>query len=501
MTDPSSLDECSLLQSHVKVSHAFWRHASRRGNSGTHTHAHVTWPECVQLGWTLTLTQSYLLTVVGFVAMCFLLWKLSAPRAVCPKSGKLPAPRAGAAANEPDGGASAAVPRDAGAVSQPKVRRPQVGPLDGLRLPFICLVAFVHVINDTDITVTSPFLNRPGWMMTYFFVLSGFIFSYTTDDGRFERPDAWRPFMVRRIARLLPVYYIALFVCMWLAPCATGNTACMVNYQLSSLFIHSWLPLSLCDGGLDAVYGNDPSWFVSCLLFLSIVSPWFSRNLPKPNGLLTNCIVLLGVTALRSAPTVLLTCFPQLFPSPLIGLYYWTALRIPDYVAGIYAGRVFAELPDDVSSWHGWGWMFDGMLVFYIAFSYVLCYACKMFGGDDWNAGYSFPWGDYFTTAPACLMCIAAASSVKHTKGGQPSSGLLCKFFAWGPVARLAQYSYAVYLINTPIRMAMANLSLWTAQYFGWQVVAFEIVSIAAGVGLTQIENSFGNAVDQRMKG
>ena len=86
--------------------------------------------------------------------------------------------------------------------------------LDGLRGLAILLVLCAHYIGTADRTPVRPLLRHflgafdAGWMgVDLFFVLSGFLIGGILLDAR-NSPNYFRTFYMRRVFRILPVYYL-----------------------------------------------------------------------------------------------------------------------------------------------------------------------------------------------------------------------------------------------------------------------------------------------------
>ena len=95
----------------------------------------------------------------------------------------------------------------------PRARRAEVRALTGLRGIAALLVALYHI--NPELRVDSVFgriVGRGYLWVDVFFVLSGFVLALNYG-ARFERGwsgEAWRDFLLRRVARIYPLY-IALF--------------------------------------------------------------------------------------------------------------------------------------------------------------------------------------------------------------------------------------------------------------------------------------------------
>jgi peptidoglycan/LPS O-acetylase OafA/YrhL len=107
----------------------------------------------------------------------------------------------------------------------------RVPELDGLRGVAISLVIVFHYVASAEHRGLNPWLHRAltgfafGWSgVDLFFILSGFLIGGILLDAR-SSPTYFRAFYMRRVFRILPLYYawtllFAVFVALalWLAP-------------------------------------------------------------------------------------------------------------------------------------------------------------------------------------------------------------------------------------------------------------------------------------------
>lgn len=484
------MEECSLLQTHLQLNHV--------GNVSSHglelrarAHLHAQWlqlPTCIR-DFTFDLNLSTTFTVFGSALMWLFLWFASAPKA----EDSLEDAPSGAVAGSVDS------PRIADWSATPRIprRKTNILALDGLRLPLILLIAYGHLLeylNGMGMSIPENMMNffaQPFWEMQFFFVLSGFAFGYSSDDGRFEKPGSWSVFMARRLARLLPAYQIANFWCMAVRPClSSDDSACLVSYPLTSVFMQSWFPVTFCSSGpiISPLVGNFPAWFVSNIMTMSAVSPWLSRNLPRFSNWYLMLLLLVGVIVLRSVVTVFYYSFWPLGPADLFVFYFWVPFRMPEYCAGILTARLYDQMPEHICQWPGWGWIFDWCLVSAIVAAVLVCPVAWSFAGDC------------FLTGPFCLLCLAAACAVWQADDGKPTSGLLGRVLASWPLNAGAHYSHAVYHINTPVRYSIPML-WWSLQYWWLEVPSFFVASVVTGVAVTALEDKLALAVQARLSG
>jgi peptidoglycan/LPS O-acetylase OafA/YrhL len=167
--------------------------------------------------------------------------------------------------------------------------------LDGVRGIAILLV-LLHQFN----IVTEL---RPGWRgavdlglevgwvgVQLFFVLSGFLITGILLDAK-GRPDYYRTFFVRRVLRIFPLYYLALFCGLVVFPLIAGHPLPGHEHQAWLwLYVSNWFaPFG------RAVYGYGTFWSLAVEEQFYIVWPFVVAAL-STRGLLRLCIAL-GVLA------------------------------------------------------------------------------------------------------------------------------------------------------------------------------------------------------------
>ena len=174
-----------------------------------------------------------------------------------------------------------------------------------------------------------------GWTaVTLFFLLSGFILSYTYC-GNIEGSSKRKQFWQARFARIYPVYMLSLLASVPFAFGALGNGATVHSpLQVSSvlLMVQAWNPFR--PG--DAQIWNSPAWTLSTEAFFYLLFPFV---LPAVQGaparvLKVTCMALLLVIVFGH--TMIFSNSHDsglLLPLPLI--------RFPEFVLGATAGILF----------------------------------------------------------------------------------------------------------------------------------------------------------------
>lgn len=216
-----------------------------------------------------------------------------------------------------------------------------LAPLEGVRglcslvIPLGHLLTFwapAYARGDT----TSPF---PLFGVEYlsatalFFVLSGFtlVTVYDTDAssaaGPFSSPTSVRTFMLRRVARLAPIYYLSLLIAIPVLMVYHPEDW-PVSVPLELAGVQAWT--------LTGFTWNAPLWQVSALLPMYIAFPWLLRSV---RGHSSATLVTIG--AICAALMMLLVAVWLLFigvGSVTFLLHSFPLFRFPQFVIGVIAG-------------------------------------------------------------------------------------------------------------------------------------------------------------------
>jgi peptidoglycan/LPS O-acetylase OafA/YrhL len=178
-------------------------------------------------------------------------------------------------------------------------RKPLLGALTGVRTPFALLVVYNHVIILFLGASQSVGDAGPAFMewaiagyrifdtwalrglaqgacvgLSLFFTLSGFILTYVYDPGPENRPLDKRDFFIARVARIYPLYFLALiitFPIFYLIHVQNLPVYKSVAMGLSTIFlVQSWWPSA-------SIVWNPPGWSLSTEAFFYVTFPFFVR--------------------------------------------------------------------------------------------------------------------------------------------------------------------------------------------------------------------------------
>lgn len=294
--------------------------------------------------------------------------------------------------------------------------------------------------------------------VAFFFVLSGFILTYTyiSPDGRAR--TTWRDFYVARFARIYPVYMLGLLVAAipylrW-STCASGFPGCVqsprLSVVLSSLTLtQAWWPDTLA-------FLNGPGWSLSAEGFFYALFPLAVVPLVRlgRRGLL---LAGLAFYALLVGPWIVYQLMQP--DGPLAHWnwgYHWMMLlwyaplpRWPEFLLGVVLGRLFvvqraaggaAPLPE---------WMATA------AFGLVLVFVYAGLPSLVPNLVFVPFFKDLLTPFIAILIYTVAWQQ-----------GRVSALLALPPATILGEASYALYILHWP-------MWLWVEHYLHLSVAGW----------------------------
>jgi peptidoglycan/LPS O-acetylase OafA/YrhL len=250
-----------------------------------------------------------------------------------------------------------------------------------------------------------------GWTaVTLFFILSGFILSYTYS-GQIATSGGKLRFWEARFARIYPVYLLALL----LSWPFRGNPGLGLSIAVFTM-VQAWNPFHPNYGGA----WNSPAWTLSTEAFFYLLFPFFLPLLEKCS------IRTLKFLAAAAALVVLLghTMTPSVNPLTRLTGLPLPVFRFPEFLAGMALGLIFLRTPRRQRH-------------------LPLCYAAilaiiviLMFVKGPWLS----------------LLAIPLSVLIYELAAGET---LLVRLLGSRPFLLLGGASYAIYLLQEPVRSWM----------------------------------------------
>jgi peptidoglycan/LPS O-acetylase OafA/YrhL len=223
-------------------------------------------------------------------------------------------------------------------------------PLTGLRFLAALLVVLYHVGLASRLLM-PPIVGIGYVGVGFFFVLSGFILTYTYLDANGQLSRSRDAFWGARIARVYPVYLVAYIIAVLPFVWHHDPRAHAILTGLSTLTLtQAWLPWSA-----DA--WNGPGWSLSCEAFFYLLFPVIAIPIARLSRRRLGLAVNLFWLAALAGPLLYIAWNPD-------GLHTWgwadsawirvvrfaPLIRLPEFLMGVALGRMFVIDYTDVSA-------------------------------------------------------------------------------------------------------------------------------------------------------
>jgi len=335
-------------------------------------------------------------------------------------------------------------------------KRPSLPALTGLRFLAALWVVLGHYCGWHPGLLPARFgagvplllARNPDVPVSLFFVLSGFILVYAYAGlARSDSAALWR-YYLNRLARLGPIYLVALLIAapplLWQA----GSRALLHVAPAALSLTQSWW---LVPGTLALVW-DPPAWSLSTEVGFYLLFPFLLPPLLHLNRRALCLIGLICVAATILLPllivaysTIHLTPYSSAYWSARNVLLYNPLSRLPEFALGMVSGRLFLLLPHSMARVLPWG-------------PWYAVWATLLVIGVAWGETLPDSIGEHGVLAPLFALLIVGLAA------GGGRLGLLLGSRA---MVLLGEASYALYLLHYPIRDWLVHFGLLEAS--GWQ--------------------------------
>lgn len=296
--------------------------------------------------------------------------------------------------------------------------------INALRIIAIVLIFMGHCyFLESDVLCgdiySSCFIYSDIWV-EFFFILSGFMASYT-----FSK-ESYKNYIVKRINRFFPIHW----ACLVIAICLTFNgfslgyvfKTILTTFLLQSLSPTNW-------------YGpNGGSWFLSTLFILALLTPLLIKIITRIQN--TKLLVLIIVLCALFSD---LQLFQKIFHNQYISWFFYISpfFRIFSYLSGLILGFLCLKLNKETFRKTGYILKYSIFEItsFFLLITLLYCYKNKIFIG-------------YFYSP------ILAAIVYLFFKG----QGIISSWFNREWYTKISKYGMAFYLVHFPIVMHFVNV-------------------------------------------
>lgn len=222
-------------------------------------------------------------------------------------------------------------------------RRPTLPLLIGLRFVACFAVFLVHIAQESMFKSTSAnndymsIVWQGGWLgVSFFFVLSGFVLTWTARPGE----TVWT-FWRRRFVRIFPNHWVTLIITIALTAWIAGRAINWGQAAINSGLIQSWFADIMIRTGFNGV-----TWTLSCEAFMYVIFPLLFRWVARIREERLWAWILGTMGAIVAIPC-LASLLPGTMTYPGSGLRDWDlylvmqipAMRAFEFMLGILLAR------------------------------------------------------------------------------------------------------------------------------------------------------------------
>jgi len=352
--------------------------------------------------------------------------------------------------------------------------------LDGLR-GIACLLVFgVHfnqiaqVKGELSYFDLSRFLENGNIGVALFFSLSGMLLSlpfWRAKLAEQANPDLLK-YLVNRMARILPAYYLCLI------SLAILNQLWTKEQGMAIFGMHLVMALNFADWSIFAI--NPPFWTIAVEMQFYLLLPLIFLALSRCSALISLAL-LAGIGLLGYALTYALAAHQsdtaaQATISPM--LQYSLLAHLPHFVLGILAAKVFLSTNESNSMVRRFAPLTSWLCV-------LVCMIIMATPADDW---LSIPYGHYNLPYIPILLSLLICTA--------PFAKSLKSILESAPLRILGLLSYGVYIYHLPILSFTAKIlkridvlpGSHPALFF---LISFSLTLLIAFLSLVWVESPF----------
>jgi len=306
----------------------------------------------------------------------------------------------------------------------------RVNSLTFLRFVAAYIVVIFHYGKATSLAaVSKPFLISGPPMVTFFFVLSGFVMMVSQyNKSNFTAKSYYKA----RIARIVPLYLFALIIVAFFY-FGKNQINGIMGLFLSLTFLQSWF-------SKYSLAFNSPGWSLSVEFFFYFIFPIIFIYI-KEKKVDFKRVIIFAACFWFFTQLILINFINSKhymgFPTDMHALvYYFPVSHVCSFILGLSVGYYFLKVPRKTTKTYSY--IYD--LVFFL--SALLVYLCL----QNPNILVNFfeaklPFGSSFY-APLFAIFILAVSL---------STNIINKFFSLKLFLILGEASYGVYILQKPV--------------------------------------------------
>ena len=297
-----------------------------------------------------------------------------------------------------------------------------------LRFIAAFIVVMFHYGENTVIAnYANPFITAGPQMVSLFFVLSGFVMTVA-----YYNKNDWtlRDYYISRIARIVPVYLLALSLSVYLFYGVANNN--LTALLLSLIFLQSWFPpypLSL----------NTPAWSLSVEVLFYLTFPFVLFAIKKSN-ISWKTLAILSLLFYFFTQAILSNLlnvgFYRGYPSTSHDLiYYFPLSHYCSFLLGVSGGFVYAKHMDWFNK--------TGFLSFVILMSALFVNYMSLQYPSTLTKMVGFPLA--YSSSFYSLLFLLLILSLAYSKN------IITRIMSMPFFVLLGEASYSLYILQKPL--------------------------------------------------
>ncbi len=290
---------------------------------------------------------------------------------------------------------------------------------------FYVILFHAHDFSGVDLYALTNLFNSGYLAVDFFFILSGFILSYTYYPQIIEKSFSYSDFFIKRVARIYPVHIFTLLLMLviitfiklagvtWSHDMETSN---FYEFIKNILMVHSWAFYS------NLSY-NQPSWSISAEFFAYILFPIFIFSINRGKELFR---IIFSITLFLSFYVI-----AYVFFEVIITKFTFTGVIIriiPDFLLGVVSYMLFYK----------YSFTFD--IGKQLIFANIALFFCFYLGSLDFIVIPLFAWVIYLL-----------ADQARHGEQSFLNNDIL---------QYLGRISYSLYMVHFPVWIGFMHLFL-----------------------------------------
>ncbi len=237
-------------------------------------------------------------------------------------------------------------------------RPPNIKALTSVRFFAALWVALFHMLRPASAlgAIFAPTISAGYAGVSFFFILSGFILTYSHaqeyEEGKGRAPKFW----VARLARIYPVYVVSMALAAYVYRSQFHPAFHILAYIADLLMVQSWSMRMV-------LFFNLPAWSLSAEAFFYLVFPFLVMRL-RPRSTRSAIAAIIGYWLLAMVvPLICLLVFPasswhepyQANPGDgwILLVRRLPLLALPEFLAGVSLGWLHVRTPmsDRTAAW------------------------------------------------------------------------------------------------------------------------------------------------------